>query len=156
VAGASFDSSDDHETTSVIAAINITPFVDVVLVLLVIFMVTAPALVKEVMEIHLPKTASGDGQVIQTFGVAVNREGHILLNGVLIDDEVLRFKIKEALAQSKDLQAIISADTDVAYGRVVKVIDLLKTAGLVKFAVQIEHDKSIDNSTTSVPSSEAK
>ena len=140
MAGPSQDFSSDSEATSVMSTINITPFVDVVLVLLIIFMITAPALVKEVMDIRLPKTASGDGQVMQTLGVAINKDGNILLNGQITDEEGLKAAIKSTLSLSQDAQAIISADVEVSYGRVVKVIDLLKTAGLEKFAVQIERE----------------
>lgn len=70
-------SSDESDEFSTISEINVTPFVDVVLVLLVIFMVTAPMLVKEIMEIRLPRTDTGDGQVVQTLGIAINREGKI-------------------------------------------------------------------------------
>ncbi len=137
--GAEFNNDSDEQT---FASINVTPFVDVVLVLLVIFMITAPALVKDIIDIKLPKTNSGDGKIMQTLGVAVNRDGNILLNGVLTDDEGLKTAAVEAVKQNSDSQAIISADVDVPYGRVVKVIDLLKTSGLEKFAVQIEQEKN--------------
>lgn len=133
--------SDNDSNESIITAINITPFVDVVLVLLVIFMVTAPMLVKDILEIKLPKTKSGDGQMVQTLGVAVNRDGNILLNGQITDEAGLILATKEALAKTLEAQAIISADVDASYGKVVKVIDLLKTAGLEKFAVQIEKEE---------------
>lgn len=138
MAGLDLNSSDSEDST--FASINVTPFVDVVLVLLVIFMITAPALVKDVMEIRLPKTATGDGQVLQTLGIAVNRDGNILLNGTITDDAGLQAAAKEALAKNEQAQAVISADINVSYGRVVKVIDLLKSAGLEKFAVQIERE----------------
>ena len=128
------------EDSGLMSSINITPFVDVVLVLLVIFMITAPMLVKDILEIKLPKTASGDGQVVQTLGVAVNKDGNILLNGDLTDDEGLKKAAQLALAKSADSQAIVSADVEVAYGKVVHVIDLLKGAGLNRFAVQIERE----------------
>ena len=131
---------NNESEDSTFASINVTPFVDVVLVLLVIFMITAPALVKDILEIKLPKTNSGDGKIMQTLGVAVNRDGNILLNGILTDEEGLKAAAVEALKQNADAQAIISADVDVAYGRVVKVIDTLKSNGLEKFAVQIEKE----------------
>jgi len=140
MAGMNSDLNGDSEGTSLISAINITPFVDVVLVLLIIFMITAPALVKEVMDIRLPKTSSGDGQVMQTLGVAINKDGNILLNGQITDEEGLKAAVKATLAQAQDAQAILSADTEVNYGRVVKVMDLLKTSGLEKFAVQVERE----------------
>lgn len=138
---AGLDSSNDENSSGLMSSINITPFVDVVLVLLVIFMITAPMLVKDILELRLPKTASGDGQAMQTLGVAVNRDGNILLNGQLADDETLKSAAMEALAKNPEAQAIISADVEVAYGRVVKVIDILKSSGLNKFAVQIEREK---------------
>jgi biopolymer transport protein TolR len=140
MAGSSNDFSNDGDSIGMMSSINITPFVDVVLVLLIIFMITAPALVKEVLDIRLPKTATGDGQVMQTLGVAINKDGNFLLNGVITDEEGLKNAVKETLAQSPDAQAIISADTEVAYGRVVKAIDILKSSGLEKFAVQIERE----------------
>ncbi|MFZ3229315.1 MAG: biopolymer transporter ExbD [Pseudobdellovibrio sp.] len=139
MAGSSFDQNSDEST--VITGINITPFVDVVLVLLIIFMITAPVLMKDIIDVRLPKTTSGDGQVMQTLGVAINKDGNILLNGNLTDEEGLKVAVKEALLKSPEAQAIISADIDVAYGRVVKIIDLLKTQGLEKFAVQVERDQ---------------
>ena len=133
---ASLDNSNDE--SGILSAINITPFVDVVLVLLVIFMITAPMLVKDILELKLPKAATADGSKLETLGIAVNRDGNILINGEIADEEVLKKTATDALEKNPDAQAIISADKDVVYGRVVKVIDLLKTAGLHRFAVQIE------------------
>lgn len=142
MAGFQSDQNSSDDSTTVITGINITPFVDVVLVLLVIFMITAPVLMKDIIDIRLPKTATGDGQVMQTLGVAVNKNGNILLNGNLVDEDGLKVAAKEALTKSAESQAIISADVDAAYGRVVKVIDILKSQGLEKFAVQIEREEN--------------
>ncbi|MBL7555994.1 MAG: biopolymer transporter ExbD [Bdellovibrionaceae bacterium] len=139
MAGAVPDSSS--EDSGIISSINITPFVDVVLVLLVIFMVTAPMLVKDILEIKLPKTLSGDGKMLQTLGVAVNKDGNILLNGQITDEDGLREAAKEALGKDPNSQAIISADVEAAYGKVVRVIDILKTNGVERFAVQIEKEE---------------
>ncbi len=78
--------------------------------------------------------------MVQTLGIAVNRDGNILLNGVLADDETLKSAAAQALAKNSESQAIVSADVEVAYGKVVHVIDLLKSSGLNRFAVQIEHE----------------
>lgn len=121
-----------------ISDINITPFVDVVLVLLVIFMITAPAIMKDVINLKLPKTETSDGKIVQTLGVAINRDGNILLNGQITDEAGLTAATKESLAINPQTQAVITADVEVVYGRVVKVIDLMKSVGLEKFAVQIE------------------
>lgn len=134
-------SNEESQNEGIMTAINITPFVDVVLVLLVIFMVTAPMLVKDILELRLPKTKTGDGQMMQTLGVAVNKDGNILLNGQLTDEAGLSEATKLSLAENPQAQALISADKEASYGKVVKVIDILKTAGLEKFAVQIEREE---------------
>lgn len=134
--------SDENQTDGLMSSINITPFVDVVLVLLVIFMITAPMLVKDILELRLPKTKSGDGQMMQTLGVAINKDGNILLNGQLTDEAGLSQTARDTLAKNSQAQAIISADVEAYYGKVVKVIDLLKSAGLEKFAVQIEREET--------------
>ena len=122
--------------------INVVPYIDVTLVLLVIFMVTAPALMKEIIDIKLPKTASSDGSALLTLGVAINREGNILLNGNLQDDSTLREATKRAVLENPNTKAIISADAEVVYKHVIRVIDILKSSGLNQFAVQIEKPDS--------------
>ena len=75
-------SSGSEDDSGPISSINVTPFVDVVLVLLVIFMVTAPLLMQDSIGIHLPKASSSDKKLTSKMGVAVTRQGQILLNGV--------------------------------------------------------------------------
>lgn len=123
---------------ALVSSINITPFVDVVLVLLVIFMVTTPILMKDLLDIHLPQTKSADGPRVNTLGVAINKQEQILLNGIVTSETQLMEEIKKNLQDNKDTQAIISADVELSYGKVVKIIDLIKSAGLEKFALQIE------------------
>ncbi len=139
----------DHDEGALISSINITPFVDVVLVLLVIFMVTAPVLLKEIIEVHLPKTQTSDGQVLQTLGIAVNREGQILVNGKISDEEELKALVRLRLTEDNQTQAILAADQEVAYGKVAHVIDVLKGAGLHRFAVQIERGSAEEVQKTS-------
>jgi biopolymer transport protein ExbD len=138
MAGASLNENDD---TGLMTSINITPFVDVVLVLLVIFMVTAPLLTKDLLDLHLPKAATSDLNASASLGIAVNKDGNILVNGHLVDDQGLRELAKTSLKDNPQIQALIAADQQVIYGKVVHVIDLLKSVGLEKFAVQIEKEK---------------
>ncbi len=137
MAGMEPSSNDDQ---ALMASINVTPFVDVVLVLLVIFMVTAPIIAKDLMNVKLPKTESGDGKGMSTLGVSVNRQGQVLLNGTPITEDGLRDEVRKALLNDKDSQAIIAADIETQYGNVVRVIDIIKSAGLSKFAIQVERD----------------
>lgn len=128
-------SSDDD---LLISQINVTPFVDVVLVLLVIFMVTAPIIAKDILKLNLPKTSAVDSKSMSQLAVAVNKQGQILLNGVLTTEENLREQVTVNLKAQPEIQAIISADQGTEYGNVVRVIDIIKTAGLNKFAIQVE------------------
>ena len=129
-----------------ISAINVTPFVDVVLVLLVIFIITAPTLMKESIAIKLPKSASSEAQPTSPLGVAINKEGQILINGVLMTDEQIVSDI-QALSlknsnnsqnKNNDLQALIAADGDAKHKDVVRAIDLIKKAGVHRFALQVD------------------
>jgi biopolymer transport protein ExbD len=121
-----------------ISAINVTPFVDVVLVLLVIFMVTAPVLMKDSFGIHLPKAASADQKTAQSLGVVVTAQGQILINGELATPDAVLSQVKAALAANPDTQALIAADGEAKHSDVVRAIDLIKTAGIEHFAIQIE------------------
>ncbi len=131
------DSGDDG-----INEINITPFVDVVLVLLVIFMVTAPVMLKESLKVNLPKTLTSDITTkAATIGVAITREGQVVLNGRLLSDSGLQEELAQIAASAPDTNFLISADTDSKHGDVVRLIDLLKRNGLNKFALQVEKIK---------------
>ena len=121
-----------------ISAINVTPFVDVVLVLLVIFMVTAPVLMKDAIGLHLPKSTTADAKAINPLGIAVTKQGQILINGQLADPSNVTAQVKAAIQANPDVQALISADMDARHGDVVRAIDLVKSAGLTRFAIQIE------------------
>jgi biopolymer transport protein TolR len=131
----SSQNSDDNEP---ISSINVTPFVDVVLVLLVIFMITAPFLMQDSFGIHLPRATSSDKSIAPKLGVAITRQGQILVNGVLASPETVAVQVRQALAVNPDAQALISADADARHGDVVKAIDLIKSAGMTRFAIQIE------------------
>lgn len=128
----------ESEAGAPISAINVTPFVDVVLVLLVIFMITAPTLMKDVIGITLPKAANSDTKAPESLGVAVTRQGQFLLNGTPVSPDALKEEVKKELAKNPQIQAIISADKEAQHGDVVRAIDLIKNAGLQRFAFQIQ------------------
>ena len=127
----------DNEEES-ITGINVTPLVDVTLVLLIIFMVTASYIVKETIEIELPRAAHGGETVQKTFAVLITREGKSFLNGVPVDDAALVSEVQKARAAGEDVQAIVGADKNATHGAVTHLLDVLKGAGVTKFAIQIE------------------
>src|SRR5512138_1530924 len=121
-----------------IAAINVTPLVDVTLVLLVIFMVTATYVAREAIEVELPRAASGGQLVGPTLAFALDREGKLFLDGAPATDGAAREAVRAALARSPEARAIISADRAVSHGRVIELIDLVKREGLTRFAIDVE------------------
>jgi biopolymer transport protein ExbD len=127
-----------NEDEGLISDINVTPFVDVVLVLLVIFIVTAPALVKDTLGLKLPKAASADGSAMDTLGIAVTRQGQILLNGTIATEEALTAAVRAAVEKNPQAQAIIAADGESRHSDLVRAIDLVKGAGMNRFALQVE------------------
>lgn len=135
MAGGKLSDSDD----SVISEINVTPFVDVVLVLLVVFMVTAGLMVNKGLKVNLPEAATAEQLGQQTtFNILVNQAGDIYLNGKSVSSEELRSQGKAALADGKKVVAMISADKGVVYSMVVGVMDTLRSEGISEFALQLQ------------------
>jgi biopolymer transport protein ExbD len=125
---------DDED--SGITDINVTPFVDVVLVLLVVFMVTAKLIVARGVEIDKPKASTG-GDVQSTLRVSVKRSGELFVNGNLYPtDAAAVARIKEIAATTDKPKAIIAGDTDGAYGNVMRAIDLVQQAGVTAIALE--------------------
>src|SRR5512138_3061850 len=123
-------SSEDEE--GLISGINVTPLVDVVLVLLIIFMVTARIIVSQGMPMDLPKAASGES--IQTvFSVELTADGKTVVDSSPVaNDEAISGLAKRAKEKNKDLRAVIRADSKVEHGRVIHVLDLLNRTGVSK------------------------
>ena len=127
--------SDDDGPLS---EINVVPLVDIILVVLIIFMVTAPMFMKPSINVNLPKAASGDQTQPGQLNISITSDGRLNLNGSFASEEVVGQKAKERVDANPEVQAVISADKDVAHGRVVGVMDIVKSAGVKKFAISID------------------
>lgn len=126
------------EDSAGITDINVTPFVDVLLVLLVVFMVTAKLIVARGVEIDKPKSASG-GEVQSTLRVSVNSAGDLYVNGDKFTDDVQAVARIKAVAATVDKpKAIIAGDRKTAYGGVMRAIDLVLQAGITAIALENE------------------
>jgi biopolymer transport protein ExbD len=127
--------SDDDD--GLIAGINVTPLVDVTLVLLIIFMVTARIIVSQGMPMDLPKSASGEA--LQTvFAVELTADGKTRVDSEpAASDEAIVPLAQKAKAKTKDLRAVIRADKKVEHGRVIHVLDLLRRSGIAKIAFAV-------------------
>lgn len=121
-----------------IAEINVTPMVDVTLVLLVIMMVSATYIVSQSLKVELPKAASASESVSSVAAVTLTKDGKLYYNQQPVSEAELSNRFRGALASNKDLNLIVSADKEVQHGRVVHVIDLAKLEGIVKFAINVE------------------
>ena len=119
--------SDNDE--EMISGINVTPLVDITLVLLIVFMVTATYIVRESIEVDLPRAASGGESVGELFNVVLDKEGALYIDGVRADETQLMAKAKEAAAKDASARVVISADQNARHGAVVHLIDLVKSAG---------------------------
>jgi biopolymer transport protein TolR len=129
-------SDNDEEITG----INVTPLVDIVLVLLIIFMVTANFIVRDTMEVDVPRAANGGETVEGLISVVMNPEGKLFFNGAEVDEAELLRKTNEEVAKQPETRALISADKGLPYGNVMRVIDLLKSQGVTKFAHNVERE----------------
>src|SRR5512132_1518932 len=97
-----------------ISGINVTPLVDIVLVLLIIFMVTANFIVRETVEVDLPRAANGGETVQGLVNVVLDKEGKLYFDGVEVTEADLSRRVVEAVSKDKDTRAIISADQTLA------------------------------------------
>ena len=142
------DVADDD---SLLASINIIPFVDIVLVLLVIFMLTSAAIVKASLKVELPKAASGGSTVPSTLNFLYTKGGELFLNGDKIPSLADAAQvIKREAAQNPKIQAVISADKGVEYGRVIEIIDTVKKNGVSAFALDVERGPAPSGAPTPV------
>jgi biopolymer transport protein ExbD len=122
----------------IIAEINVTPLVDIVLVLLIIFMLTAHLIAKQAIEVELPRASKSTTIPPTTIAITLTRDGALLLNGSPVSPAALRSAVETAVAKDPKTQAIISGDRAVSHGRVVWVLDTISTAGITSFAIQID------------------
>jgi biopolymer transport protein ExbD len=132
MAGA-FSSGDDD----LIAGINVTPLVDVVLVLLVIFLITAPVLYQSAIKVQLPKARSGQEAEKTPLDFTITRDGSVMLGKESIAVEQIEKRLLE-MKLGPDQTASISADEATPHGGVIKVMDALRQAGLTRFALTVE------------------
>ena len=124
-----------------IVGINVTPMVDVVLVLLVIMMVSSTYIVSQSLKVELPKTASSDESVSTVAAVTITKEGAYLFNQEPVDEAALIGKLEDAKAKGGEVNLVVSADQAALHGLVVHVIDLAKVRGITKFAINVERSR---------------
>jgi biopolymer transport protein ExbD len=121
-----------------ITGINVTPMVDVMLVLLVIMMVASTYIVSRALKVELPKSAASDENSQSPLTVTLTKDNHTFINGDLIaNDDQLIARFQKARAAAGEPSLVVSADADALHGRVVHVIGLGKQQGIIKFAINV-------------------
>jgi biopolymer transport protein ExbD len=136
-----FGGSDDD----FISGINVTPLVDVVLVLLIIFMITAPALYQSAIKVQLPKAKSGEEAQKSPLNFAISKQGELYWNKEAIDWNGLGARLAKLGSGISGESAVISADESTPHGSVIKLMDALRQAGLTRFALSVDGPASAKN-----------
>ncbi len=121
-----------------ISGINVTPLVDVVLVLLIILMVSSTYIVAQSLKVQLPKTHSSDGTAEKPATVTLLKNGGLRWNDRDATEPEIQTELKKAVDADPDTNLVVSADKEVQHGRVVHVLDLAKLAGVTKFAINVQ------------------
>jgi biopolymer transport protein ExbD len=128
--------SDDES----ISDINIVPLVDIILVVLIIFMVTAPAMIKPSVSVQLPSAGSGDQTEPSLLQVAITAEGRVTINNHEASEEEARRIAATEVERNAEVQAVIAADRETAHGTVIRVLDWMKSSGVKRFAVTTDRN----------------
>ena len=134
----SFGRFDSTKPPRPLSEINVTPLVDVMLVLLVIFILTAPLLASSI-KLELPKAdAARTGTVPQSVTLVVDASGAVFFNDQSTDLAALRTRLQQAATQNPDTEVQLRADARVPYGRVVEVLGVAQKAGLTRIGFVAE------------------
>jgi biopolymer transport protein ExbD len=121
-----------------ITGINVTPMVDIMLVLLVIMMVSSIYIVSRALKVELPKTATSDEASQSPMTVTLTKDNKVFFNNEPVaDDRDLTARFAKARAAAGEPNLVVSADAQALHGKVVHVIDLAKQQGILKFAINV-------------------
>ena len=122
----------------IVSGINVTPLVDVCLVLLIILMVSSTYIVAQSLKIQLPKSHSSDGQAEKPSTVTLLKSGGMRWNDKDATEAEVIKGLTAAAAADPDTNLVVSADKEVQHGRVVHLLDIAKIAGITKFAINVQ------------------
>ena len=120
-----------------IVAINIVPLVDIMLVLLIIFMVTAVVQNSKNVPVQVPKAATGVSGGAAPITLAVDKSGTLRLDGRVVDATGAQRMLRESIRRDSTVQVLLSADEALNYSRVVEVLDLIRSAGVGRYALKV-------------------
>jgi biopolymer transport protein ExbD len=131
----------NRERAGLIAGINITPLTDVVLVLLVIFMIATPLLIRSEIKVNLPRTATAEAAAQKTIVVTIDAAGTVYVDGARTALGQLAPSLSATLVKRPNAPVIIMGDRDVRYDLVVRVLEIARTSGVNKLSLAVEVKK---------------
>ena len=129
-----------NDSDDLITGINVTPMVDVVLVLLVIFMIAAPTLYQGAIQLDLPAAASGEKVEKITLKFSLLKDGRVLLDQRAVSSIEVPGLIKKALMLDPKADALVAADRSLTHGAVMEFVDQLKVGGIQHLSVAVESE----------------
>ncbi|AUN98394.1 biopolymer transporter ExbD [Bacteriovorax stolpii] len=128
---------------NIMAEVNLTPLIDIMLVLLIIFMVTSTAALESGLDIELPKTAiTNEKKQDEILIITLNKEGKVALQGKYVEEAKLAEEMVAKLAELKTESVILEGDTQAFLGKAVEIMDIAKSAGAKNFSIAAEEDAS--------------
>jgi biopolymer transport protein ExbD len=121
----------------IISDINITPMVDIMLVLLIIFMVTANFIKKDSLNINLPKVEAADPNIKESTQVAMTKDGGFYLDGLPVTEVHLMESLAREAQYRPNMRVTLSADESISYGSVSRLMGLMRKGGITKIALSV-------------------
>ena len=129
---------NNKRKNKIVADINITPFTDVVLVLLIIFMITTPMLSNNAIKINLPKAEMTETTNSKNIEITVDKDGFIYVANKQVHLAYLEDAIFKLTSKNPDKAVVIKGDKNVEYNTIIQIIDKAKKTGVTKFALAVD------------------
>lgn len=131
------DGGDDDD--AIVAEINMTPLIDIMLVLLIVFMVSSTAALESGMDIELPKTTlTNEKKEAEILVISLSKDGNIAVHGKQVKGEEVSRKIASSLLELKTDSVILEGDTSANLGKAIELMDIAKVAGAKNFSIAAE------------------
>lgn len=133
---------NDDEDDAIVAEINMTPLIDIMLVLLIVFMVSSTAALESGMDIELPKaTLTNAKKEAEILVISLSKDGHVAVHGKAVKSDDVSRQIASSLAELKTDSVILEGDTSANLGKAIELMDMAKIAGAKNFSIAADEGK---------------